>query len=885
MEPIDLRCERLVDPIGVGTASPRLSWRLDGGGGSAASEDPDPTGVEQVAARVVVGLAGSDELVWDSGRLQDWRMLVRYGGPPLASRSRCWWKVHTWCTHDADPDTLHEAESAVAHFELGLLEPGDWRARMIRPAEEVPSAAVRFSRSFELPSAPTEDHRVVSARLHLSAHGVIVAHLNDHRVGEEVLAPGWTSYHRRLLARTHDVTDLLVDGENRLDATVAPGWFRGRVWEHRGLYGDHVGVLAQLEIETADGSRIVVASDSSEWSARRTAWTAADIYDGETFDARIGAAGPREPDCGVVEVEPQPTELVASTSPPVGIREVLWPVSVQRRPDGTVAVDVGQNISGWLRLRLCDVPRGCEVVVRHAEVLDHDGGLLTEPLRTAEATDRYVSSGSPEQTYEPCFTFHGFRFAEITGVPEGCALEVLAVAIAADLERTGTFECSDPRVDRLHSNVVWSWRDNSVSVPTDCPQRDERLGWTGDIQVFSPIACYLDDAQTFLENWLADLRADQADDGTVPAVVPEVPGTLEFVAGLAGWGDAAAIVPWSLYEAYGDEAVLEDNLGSMRAWVEHVHSLLDADGIWRHGFQFGDWLEPGAPHDKPWQAATSAELVATAYAARSTDLLARSAAVVGDADLARRMAGRLDDLRKGWWAAFCDEAARSQTGCAMALCFDLAPDSGARERIGDRLAELVRESDGHLATGFLGTALLLPALSDAGHDDLAGELLLQDTPPSWLYCVEAGATTIWERWDAMGPDGRVKLEDLSGIGASMVSFNHYAFGSVADWLHRYLLGISPVPEDPGYHTAVVAPRPCGGITSASGALLTRFGRLAVAWELSGGRFTLRLDVPPNSRARVRLPEAWAPEPEELVLGSGSWRIDDTGPRPTPLSGR
>lgn len=858
--PVDLRCERLIDPIGVGTPAPRLSWRIEAETGSVD--------VVQVAAQITLRAAGSDDVLWDSGVVDGWRMQMRYGGPPFSSRSRYRWRVRVWTVSGSDASRRSEAVSDEAQFELGLLSGREWTARMIRPAARVSTAAVRFSTDFEVP----RNNKVVCARLYLTAHGIVTPLLNGREVTDEILTPGWTSYRHRLPVRTLDVTAHVQPGRNALACIVAPGWFNGRLGfrNERALYGDHVGVLAQFEAVLASGDRIVIGTGEDGWTAATTPWVQADVYDGETYDARTAPTTMAD-DAAHVGVEAIELDLektfVAPPVPPVRRTQTLVPRNIRHIDDNTVAVDVGQNIVGWLRVTLGSVPPGTQITLRHAEILDPDGRLFTAPLRTAKATDRYVAAGTGRETYEPRFTFHGFRYAEISGVPATALLDIEAVVIHTDLEPTGTFTCSDARVNRLHENVIWGWRGNSVSVPTDCPQRDERLGWTGDIQVFAPTAAYLYDCQTFLENWLADLRADQRDSGAVPAVVPDI-GGLEGVDGLAGWGDAAVVVPWVLYEMYGDDTVLRDALPSMVAWIDYVQSRLVA-GIWTSVFQFGDWLDPDAPPGQPWKAKASADLVATAYAARACDLLARAATVLEDAEIARANAERFVAIRQAWWARFGEEAARTQTGCALALQFDLVPDDD-RRRLGNCLATLVHDAGDHLATGFLGTPLLLPALSRVGHDEVAYALLHQDSVPSWLYQVKAGATTIWERWDALRPDGSVPLDDLAGANAgSMVSYNHYAYGSVADWLHRTVLGIAPDARDPAFHHIIVAPRPGGGITSASGSLATRFGLVRVAWCITEGELRLDLDVPANARATVRLPRS-----EPTVVGSGHWSFRD-----------
>lgn len=826
---VDLRCERLVDPIGIGTATPRLTWRIEADGGE--------TDVVQTAAEVEV-----DEGVL---RVDGWRQQV--AAPTTPSRTAVRWRVRAWTTAG------ETAWSDWATFETGILDRSEWAATMITASASTP--VVRFTRTVEVPGD------VVAARLRVTAHGIVVTTVGGAEVGDDVLVPGWTAYQERLPVRSYDVTALVRSGPLEVGATVAPGWFSGRFGFDGGspIYGTHVGAFVQLELERADGSLMVVGTDDT-WTATSTPWLLAGIYEGETYDPRA----PIEPAAVSVVDGFDHGVLCVPPVPPVRRTQEVAPVST----DGAV-VDFGQNLVGWLRLTFRGVPAGTEVVLRHAELLDNEGRLYTEPLRTADATDRYVTTGDDEEVYEPRFTFHGFRYAEITGV-DLSAVDVVAVVVHSDLERTGMFSCSEPLLERLHENVVWGWRGNSVSLPTDCPQRDERLGWTGDAQVFSPTASFLFDAETFWESWLADLAADQLPSGSVTHVVPTLPR--EGLHGAAGWGDAAVVVPWTTYVAYGDDAVLRQALPSMRAWVDYVFSRLDDEHRWVQDFQFGDWLDPDAPTSEPWRAKAKYDLVATAHAAWIATLLARAAAVVGDEELASASAERASTVKAAWWSNYGDAAARTQTGAALAVAFDLAPDEETRRSMGDELALRVHQSDDHLATGFLGTPVLLPALTATGHLDVAYDVLLQRTAPSWLYQVLAGATTIWERWDALRPDGSVPMDALgTGSGMGMVSFNHYAYGAVADWLHGTVAGLRPDPDDPGYHHVLVEPRPGGGLTHASASLRTRYGDTSVSWRLVGTDLRVEVLLPPNTSATVTLPGR-----DPFPLGSGSHILHTSG---------
>jgi alpha-L-rhamnosidase len=757
------------------------------------------------------------------------------------------WRARVWTTNVDVTEW-----SAWASFETGILQRSEWVAKMI--TAEVPTPVVCFARAIEVPDD------VVRARLRVSAHGIFVATIDGTEVGDEVLAPGWTSYHHRLPVRTHDVTNLVRPGTLEIAILVGPGWYSGRIGlsEAGPPYGDHRAAFAQLELVRADGSLVVVATDDT-WSASATPYLAAEIYDGETYDARLPTAGATMP-VSVLE-EFDPVVLCTPAAPPVRRTQTVKPVTISGN-----TFDFGQNLVGWLRITVRDLPAGTEVRMRHAEILGSDGALFTEPLRTAKATDRYITAGEGEEHYEPRFTFHGFRYAEVTGV-DSSSVDVAAIVVHSDLERTGWFSCSEPLLERLHQNVVWGQRGNFVSLPTDCPQRDERLGWTGDAQVFSPTASFLHDCEAFWEGWLADLAADQQPNGSVSHVVPRLPRL--GVDGAAGWGDAAVVVPWTTYLAYGDEAVLRGALPSMWAWVDYVSTRLDEEHCWRQDFQFGDWLDPDAPIEQPWRAKARFDLVATAYAAHSASLLARAASVIGEKKLAAESAARAEVLRSAWWEHYGVAAPRTQTAAALAIEFGLTPDEESRAELGDALALRVHEAGEHLSTGFLGTPLLLPALTGTGHLDLAYEVVLQRTSPSWLYQVLAGATTIWERWEALRPDGSVATEKLGGgSGGSMVSFNHYAYGAVADWLHTTVAGLRVDPEDPGYHHVLVEPRPGGRLTKASARRETRYGEVSVAWEVvDDDLLRVQVELPPNTSATVTLPGE-----SPVRVGSGAYEF-------------
>ncbi|MEU0479607.1 glycoside hydrolase family 78 protein [Streptosporangium sp. NPDC006013] len=824
----DIRFEHLREPLGVGVARPRLSWiaRTSRGGWLQSAYE-----IEARGERVRVESGDS--------------VLVPWPFASLASRERVAVRVRV-----EGPDGLSPWSEEV-WVEAGLLDPADWSARFTSPG-----AGSLLRGEFEVGAG------VRSARLYATALGLYEAELNGVVVGDHVLAPGWTAYEHRLRYQTFDVTGLLREGANCLGATLGDGWYRGRLGPGggRALYGDTLALLAQLEISYRDGTVQRFVTGES-WLAAPGPLVSADLYDGEEHDARLERPGWSSPGhdvsgwspAGIVERDL--ATLVAPTGPPVRRTEFVAPVEVHASAHGTTILDFGQNLVGRLRITVSG-ERGERVVLRHAEVMQ-DGELHYETMRSARATDVYTLRGGGPETYEPRFTFRGFRYAEISGPVR--PQDVTAVVCHSDLERTGWFTCSDPLVNRLHENVVWSMRGNFVDVPTDCPQRDERLGWTGDLQVFAPTASFLYDSAGLLTGWLADLAAEQREDGLVPYVIPRVPAYSDRAA--AAWGDAAVIVPWVLYRRFGDAGVLAEQFGSMRGWVDHLETLAGESRLWDRGFQFGDWLDPAAPPDRPDQSRTYPEIVATAYFARSAELLSRAAGVLGRAEEEARYGELAGQVRRAFQEEYVAASGRllsdSVTGYALALEFALLPTPVQRRRAALRLRELVRAGGYTIPTGFVGTPLVCDALAETGHLDAAYHLLMQTECPSWLYTVVQGATTIWERWDGLLPDGRVNRGD-------MTSFNHYALGAVADWLHRTVAGLAPA--EPGYRRLAVHPRPGGGLTHASARLRTLYGTAEVSWRIEDGQITVEAVVPANTVAEVTLPGG-----DRITVGSGGHR--------------
>lgn len=850
------RIEHFTDasPVrGIGTGAPRLSWvvvEADAGYRQTAYE------IEIVRGEVARGGNGTANDGTATFRVDSAeQVLVPWPGEPLRSREEAAVRVRVAC------DEEWSEWSAPTHVEPGLLTVGDWSAEFISPVGvgKLRMPAPVLSGSLKVAG------EIARARLYATAHGLYAATLNGRRVGDHVLAPGWTAYEHRLRYQTYDVTDLVRSGVNELDVLLGNGWYRGRLGfnNERALYGDRLALLAQLEVTTTDGRTHVLATDGT-WAARESEVLADDLYDGQDTDLRRRARDWSHAVATVEVVEGDLGRLVAPEGPPIRVSCALAAQKVWTSPCGRTLVDFGQNVVGWARLRVRGMGPGAEVVVRHAEVLE-DGELGTRPLRSAAATDTYLVAGGGEEVLEPTLTFHGFRYAEVTGVPGLRPEDIEAVVIGTDLRRTGWFHSSHELLNRFHENVVWSTRGNFVDVPTDCPQRDERLGWTGDLQVFAPTATFLFDSAGFLSSWLADLAAEQLPDGSVPFVVPDV--LHDSAPTAAAWGDAATVVPWVLYRRTGDRGILERQLPSMRAWVDRLDTLAGPDRLWAGGFQFGDWLDPTAPPEDAFRAKADPDVVATAHLVRSADIVADSARVLGQTETAEHYAALAADVRAAFARAYVTPAGRvlsdAQTAYALAIEWSLLPDPEQRALAGRRLADLVRASGFRISTGFVGTPLVTDALTATGHVDVAYRLLLQTGCPSWLYPVTMGATTVWERWDSLLPDGTINP-------GGMTSFNHYALGAVADWLHRTVAGLAPAT--PGYRELVVQPRPYADLTAASAAHLTPYGEARVAWERTDGTFRLDVTVPVGATASIHLPAT----SDVTAVGHGEhqWKIPD-----------
>ncbi|MET0565631.1 MAG: family 78 glycoside hydrolase catalytic domain [Acidimicrobiia bacterium] len=882
MQPPTLRSQLPVGMLGIGAAPVRLTWRVE--------DDGDQS---QVAYEIQSsGSANFEELLASSGEIRGEEQIgVQGPGEPLKSREIRHYRARV-ATAAGWSDW-----SPVLTIEAGLNQASDWAAQAVTlpadPGSRRQSASPLLRHEFDLVAD------VKKARLYLTSLGIHMIAINGFPVTDELLNPGWSSYRHRLLSATYDVSDLLRTGSNVVSGVLGDGWYRGRLgWDptnDRARYGIELGLIAQLEIELVDGSLLRVVTDE-DWRASTGEIRSADLYDGSVIDLNDRQPGWDMPGFDASEwtrvaVVPFDKSLVRPRSAQAVRMVHTLPTQVVSQSGSKTIVDGGQNLAGFVRLKVKG-DQGDQVTVRHAEVLEQDGTLHTRALRSAKATDTYTLADGGEVELEPTFTFHGFRYAEVETKAE--IIAAAFVAISSDLPRRGWFECSDQTLNRLHENVVWSQQANFVSIPTDCPQRDERLGWTGDAQAFAPTACTLFEAQQFWSSWLEDLSLDQDDVLGVPSVVPDVVLEGEPRYGRAGWADAATFVPWAVYESYGDLEILRRQFDSMKRWVDSLQTRREPGGPLPMSMQFGDWLDPDAPSDRPWEAKADSTFLANAYFSRSSRLTAEAAELLGDTALSSQYRQLADEVAAAVWARWQDHVIETQTGCAVALSFDIVPED-ARERLAEALADLVRQSEGRVATGFLGTPLVLHALAAAGHFDAAYQMLLRRQHPSWLYQVEMGATTVWERWDAIRPDGSIHpgdmapppgMEDQDGPQGHMRSFNHYAYGAVIDWIYRHLAGLAPDRIRPGYRHVILAPKPVTGIDWARASIDSDFGTTAISWQIEpDGSLAADVKIPPGASGTF-LPPAnddsevtlnGEPTARDVILGPGSHRLTVTNP--------
>ena len=833
----NLLTENLFNPIGIDVKQPRFSWRL-------VSEQRN---IAQTAYEIKV-MSGK-ATAWSSGKVSsDKSVQVIYAGQALQPEKKYYWQVRVW-----DNSGKQSEWSEPAFFQTAFLNVSDWKAKWIEAGfseDSINRPALYFRKQF------SSGKKIVSAIAYITAHGMYEAQINGKRVGDYYLTPGWTSYKKRLQYQVYDVTNLLAAGNNAIGVITGNGWYRGFLaWGgNKDIYGKKTGVLFQLDITYSDGTTGSVVSDES-WKSSTGSIRYAEIYNGETIDAREektgwSTAGYNDASWAGVKIQNYSNDILLATyNEPVKKHETFKPVKIFTTPKGEKVIDFGQNLVGWVIMK-ANGKAGNKIIIQHAEVLDREGNFYTENLRAANATATYFLSGKSDETFEPHFTFYGFRYIKIEGIngeikPENFTV----VALYSDMKPTGTFTSSNPLINQLQHNIQWGQRGNFLDVPTDCPQRDERLGWTGDAQAFSRTASFNFGVNNFFGKWLHDVEADQEKSGSVPFVIPNVLGA--GAGGATGWADVATIIPWNMYLAYGDKKILENQYNSMKAWVGYMEKS-SKNYLWNTGFHFGDWLFYRPFDDNDGRSAvTDKYMIAQCFFANSVQIMINTAKVLGKIEDADKYTQLLKNLKDAFLKEYVTPNGRlisgTQTAYVLALNFDMLPEN-LRSLAVDKLVENIKSYDNHLTTGFLGTPYLCHVLSRFGKTDVAYTLLMQETYPSWLYPVKMGATTIWERWGGMHPDSTFEP-------ASMNSFNHYAYGAIGDWMYRVVAGLDTYEDGPGYKHIKIQPHIGGGLTNASASLQTYYGKATSGWKIEGNKIIMDVEIPANTTSTVFVPAA------------------------------
>ncbi|GAB3924532.1 glycoside hydrolase family 78 protein [Mucilaginibacter myungsuensis] len=834
---VQLKTENLVNPNSIDAAAPRFSWQMDAG----TTRDVMQTAYE-------IKVSDGKTTVWAPGKVSsDEANYITYKGSPLKSGEKYTWTVKIW-------DNKGKASAvSTGTFQMGLLSEGDWKAQWIGPAtEEASRPSPILRKGFSI------GKKIKSATAYVTAHGFYEAKINGQKLGNEYLTPGYTSYHKRLQYQAYDVTTILKTGANVAGASLASGWYRGiyGIGDRKEIYGKDIALLMQINITYTDGTTEVIGTDNT-WKSATGEVRYAEIYMGCTIDARMeqkgwSVAGFDDSKWTAVTVGNYPKNiLIATQNEPVRKHETFNVKKIFTTPKGEKVIDFGQNLVGWVQFKVTG-KAGDKIKISHAEVLDPAGNFYTENLRAAKSENTFILKGGAQETFEPQFTWQGFQYIKIEGYPGDIKPEdFVAISVYSDMPVTGHFTSSNPLINQLQHNIEWGQRGNFIDIPTDCPQRDERLGWTGDAQVFARTATFNMDVHSFFTKWLKDVAADQYKDGSLPHVIPDAfdEGKPVGGGGSAGWSDATTIIPWTMYQAYGDKQILANQYSSMKAWVNCM-TARSKNNLWNTGGHFGDWLFFTRNDDNDGTAAiTSKYLIAQCFYAYSTQLLINTAKVLGNTNDVDTYTKLLADVKNAFLREYVTPngliSSDTQTAYTLALQFDMLPEN-LRQQAADRLASNVRRYGNHLTTGFLGTPYLCHALSRFGHDETAFRLLMQENYPSWLYPVKRGATTIWERWNGIHPDGQLEVP-------SMNSYNHYAYGAIGDWMYRHVAGIDTKADAPGYKGITIKPTVGGKLTSASADYNTMYGKVSSGWKVADGKFDLDVVIPANTTATVYVP--------------------------------
>ena len=834
-----LRCEYKENPIGIDILKPRLSWII--------SSDKKHTLQSNYQIQVSKEDGSFNKIVWDSGKVaSDNSIGVEYEGEDPLSSARYFYRVRVWEQSNSVSDW-----SAVSYWEMGLLSEKEWIAEWITSSKDDSNKSETcplFRKPFNL-GKPLK-----RARIYATSLGLYELHLNGEKVSDRLFTPGWTNYNKWLQYQTYDVTEQLKEGTNVIGAILGEGWYKGDLaWEgHKSIYGDKIAVLIQLHIYYLDGTQEIISSDAT-WKTSDSPILMSSIYHGEIYDAKLEKHGwdlesYDDNDWSHAKKYITYKNLISQINVPVRKVDKIIPLTIFKTPMGETVIDFGQNMVGWVKF-MVKGNKGDRVILQHAEVLDKDGNFYIANLRSAKQTIEYRLKGNDIETYEPHFTFQGFRYIKLVEYPgEVLISNFTGMVISSDMEQTGSFKCSNAMINQLQHNILWGQKGNFLDLPTDCPQRDERLGWTGDAQVFIRTASYIMNTASFFTKWLKDLKSEQLENGGIPHVIPNVLGKNDNSS--AAWADASVICPWTIYLCYGDKRILKEQYDSMKAWIEYVRGQGNNEFLWNTGFHFGDWLGLDAKENS-YIGATSVDFIATAFFAYSTSILLKTAKILDKSEDITKYETLYNNIEDAFKQEFITANGRlavpTQTAHILALMFNLVEEKH-RKRTIDTLVEYLKENKYHLTTGFVGTPYLCHVLSENGYTDVAYMLLLQTDYPSWLYPISKGATTIWEHWDGIKPNGTFWSDNMN-------SYNHYAYGAIGDWLYRVVAGINIDEENPGYKHIILKPQPGGNLDFVNSEIDSIYGKIKSEWKLTENKVKINITIPANTTATLELPFA------------------------------
>ena len=864
-----LRCEYLINPLGIDALNPRLSWIVK-------SED---RGQKQTAYQIIV--ASREDLLnkeegdlWDTGKISsDQTCHIIYGGKALSSQIYCYWKVKVW-----DKDDKPSDYSEPSFWSMGLLNPSDWKASWIGlPPKKKKRTIRQVVPKLRYKPAPLlrKEFRIKKeirrAIIYITALGHYELFINGNRVGDHILAPEWTDYNQKIQYQTYDVSDLIIEGENAIGAILADGWYKGRLGPFGMLhdyYGTNLRLLMEMHIEFIDSTTELICTDSNWKVFKDGPIQQSDHFHGETYNTKkeqIGWDCPGFDDSKWNDVsidESIQAMLVAQMNEPIRIIKELNPIEITEPKPGVFIYNMGQNIAGWCKVLLgssiCDP--NAVINLRHAEILNTDGTLYTKNLRLTRAMDQYILNSNEKREFQPHFIYHGFQYVEITGLKKGVkpSLDILkGCVIASDSPQVGKFESSDSTLNKLYSNIIWTQIDNMISVPTDCPQRNERMGWMGDNTAYGQTAIYNMDMGAFYSKWIKDIRDAQSKDGSYPDFVPYPRSwiydkILHFYC-CPGWADCGVILPWTMYLNYGDTRIIEEHYESAKMFIEYVHKN-NPELIWVNGIgnMYGDWLNGDEFKLENYPKTGSRipdDVYSTVYFAVSTKLVSKMAEILGKNEEHEYYKSLAMKIKKKFIQEYISDEGivkgDNQAAYAFALYYDLVPDN-LRPKLIKNLVRAIETLDYRISTGFMTTLPLMITLARTDHLDVAYKLLFSRKVPSWFYMIDQGATTMWERWDAY----------VKGRGpqtSMMNSFNHFAIGSVGEWIYRIILGINLKENNPGYKHIIIHPHPKGPLNWVKGSYDSIHGKIEIEWQKLDDSFEFKISIPANTSTTVYLP--------------------------------